>query len=113
MAALASAGVKTVVCNRPDGEEAGQPSMDEIEQAATAAGMKFVRYPVNPQTFPGPDVDTVAKAFDSDEKTFAYCRTGTRCANLWVVSRSPSDRRGAAETAHALGYDLALSSRSI
>lgn len=111
MEALAADGVKTVICNRPDGEDPDQPTMDAMEQAAVAQGMKFIRYPVTPQTFPGEDLDGLGKVFDSSDKTFAYCRTGTRCANLWVASRSANERQAAAETAHALGYDLALSAR--
>jgi sulfide:quinone oxidoreductase len=39
IAALATAGFKSVICNRPDGEGADQPSFSEIEAAATAAGL--------------------------------------------------------------------------
>ena len=111
LAELAAQGFKTVVCNRPDDETASQPSMDEMAAAAQAAGMTFVRYPVNPSTFPGDDLAAIGKVFDSGEKTFAYCRTGTRCTNLWVASRSTGDKASAQERARALGYDLSLSER--
>ena len=42
VAALAAAGFKSIVCNRPDGEGADQPSFAEIEAAATAAGLPVV-----------------------------------------------------------------------
>ena len=32
--ALHEAGFKSVICNRPDGEAADQPTFDEIERAA-------------------------------------------------------------------------------
>lgn len=111
LAELAAMGVKTVVCNRPDGEEPGQPSMDVMEEAAKAAGMTFVRYPVNPATFPGPDMASLGKVFDSGDKVFAFCRTGTRCANLWVATRADADRDAAKERATGLGYDLTLASK--
>lgn len=37
--AIATAGYKSIICNRPDGEGADQPGFAEIEQAALAAGL--------------------------------------------------------------------------
>ena len=37
VAALATAGFKSIICNRPDGEGADQPSFAEIEAAALKA----------------------------------------------------------------------------
>jgi len=111
MAALAAQGFTTVVCNRPDGESADQPSSQEMEAAAAAAGMKFVYYPVNPATFPGEDLAGLGKVFDSGDKVFAFCRTGTRCANLWVATRAPQSKAEAVERAKGLGFDLSLSER--
>ena len=88
MAVVAEQGFTTVVCNRPDGEAPDQPTMDTMAQAAEAAGLKFIRYPVNPATFPGDDLEGLGRIFNSGEKVFAYCRTGTRCTNLWVASQS-------------------------
>ena len=107
--AAAAQGVKVVVCNRPDHEEAGQITMDEIAKAAQSHGMKLVRYPVNPATFPGDDLAALGKIFDGSEgKVLAYCRTGTRSTNLWVLSRPAEERASAIETAQKAGYDLAL-----
>ncbi|MEE4203354.1 MAG: TIGR01244 family sulfur transferase [Halieaceae bacterium] len=109
---LAQQGYEVVVCNRPDGETPDQPSMDQVEQVLAAQGIKLVRYPVNPNTFPGEDLAALGKVFDgSDGKVLAYCRTGTRCANLWVASRAPEERAAAATKARSLGYDLSLSER--
>ena len=46
LAALAAAGVRRIVSNRPDGEEPGQPTAAEMEQAARDAGMAFAWIPV-------------------------------------------------------------------
>lgn len=105
---LASQGFEVVICNRPDGEAVDQPSMTEMEAAAEAAGMQFIRYPVNAANFPGDDLVGLGACFDSEQKVFAYCRTGTRCANLWVATRNPEDRATAAGIARGLGYDLSL-----
>lgn len=111
IASVAEKGFSVVVCNRPDGESDGQPSTADMRAAVEAAGMTFINYPVTPQTFPGEDLNTLAAVFDSDDKVFAYCRSGTRCANLWVASRNPDERDAAAERARALGFDLSLVNR--
>ena len=106
---LVDKGFTTVVCNRPDNEVPGQPSMDEIEEACNAAGLLFVRYPVNAMSFPGPDLDGLAELFDdSSQSVLAYCRTGTRCANLWVATRAEADLLEAVSVARGIGFDLSM-----
>ena len=46
IAALAEAGFRSVICNRPDGEGADQPAFAEIEAAAQAAGMSAAYLPI-------------------------------------------------------------------
>ena len=111
MAGLAAMGFQHIVCNRPDGEVPGQPSMVDMEAAALAAGMSFTRYPVDVINFPGQDPGGLAQIFDNGESVLAYCRTGTRCANLWVVTREDSDYEAAVRTARAIGFDLSLVDR--
>jgi sulfide:quinone oxidoreductase len=106
---IAAQGFTTVVCNRPDGEVADQASMDEIEAACNAAGLLFVRYPVNAMNFPGADLDGLGELFDDpSQSVLAYCRTGTRCANLWVATRSDEDTPEAIEVARDIGFDLSM-----
>lgn len=112
MAALASAGYTHVVCNRPDGETPGQPDMDQMAAAAEAVGLAFVRYPVDAGNFPGADLASLGEVFDGEGKVFAYCRSGTRCANLWVASRCDADLESAARTAQGLGFDLSMAARA-
>ena len=106
---IAAQGFTTVVCNRPDGEVPGQASMDEIEAACNAAGLLFVRYPVNAMNFPGADLDGLGELFDDpSQSVLAYCRTGTRCANLWVATRSDQDTPEAIKVARDIGFDLSM-----
>ena len=107
--AIAAAGYKVVVNNRPDGEVPGQPTNAEIEQAALAAGLQYHYLPITATSFPGSEPETMRALFDdSDNPVLAFCRTGTRCANLWVSSRTETDRSDAYSVALSLGYDLAL-----
>jgi sulfide:quinone oxidoreductase len=112
IAVLSDQGFTSVVCNRPDGEAADQSSMDDIEAACREAGLLFVRYPVNAMNFPGPDLEGLGELFDDpNQKVLAYCRTGTRCANLWLASRAPEDRERAVGVAREIGFDLSMVAR--
>ena len=106
---LAAQGFTIVVCNRPDDEVPGQATMDEIEAACNAADLIFVRYPVDAMNFPGPDIEGLGALFDDPgQSVLAYCRTGTRCANLWVSSQSGDSQAAAVQTAREIGFDLSL-----
>ena len=89
IATLKASGFGTIICNRPDGEDFGQPTAAEIEAAATEAGMRFFFVPYNPSA-PSPTmVEDFAKALDASEgKVLAYCRSGNRSAKLWQASGS-------------------------
>ena len=106
---LAIKGFTVVVCNRPDAEVPGQATMDEIEAACNAADLLFVRYPVDAMNFPGPDIEGLGALFDDPgQSVLAYCRTGTRCANLWVTSQTGDAQAAAMQTARDIGFDLSL-----
>ena len=84
---LKASGYKSVVCNRPDREDAGQPDYTDIEAVAEAAGLECLHLPVT-QISPG-DAKEFKQAIDELPKpVFAYCRSGTRCATLWAFSQS-------------------------
>ena len=106
---IAAQGITVVVCNRPDGEVPQQATMDEIEAACNATGLLFVRYPVTAMDFPGPDLEGLGDLFDDPgQSVLAYCRTGTRCANLWVSTRDPADQTDAIQIARDIGFDLSM-----
>ena len=106
---IAAKGITVVVCNRPDGEVPQQATMDEIEAACNATGLLFVRYPVTAMDFPGPDLEGLGDLFDDPgQSVLAYCRTGTRCANLWVATRDPADQTEAVQIARDIGFDLSM-----
>ena len=106
---IAAQGITVVVCNRPDGEVPQQATMDQIEAACNATGLLFVRYPVTAMDFPGPDLEGLGDLFDDPgQSVLAYCRTGTRCANLWVATRDPADQTDAVQFARNIGFDLSM-----
>ena len=108
LAGLAAEGVVAVICNRPDGEEPGQPPLDAMRSAAEAAGLAFHHIPVAGGLFPPAAVAAFAAIRrGTPGKVLAYCRTGTRAATLDafanVAGLSAEERIARAKAA---GYDL-------
>lgn len=108
MQALADAGYRSIISNRPDGEDLGQPSWATIESAARDAGMDARHIPVTP----GALTDDKVAEFDAALEELptpivGFCRTGMRSASLWALSNSgqhsPEELIAAAADA---GYDL-------
>jgi len=82
--AVAAAGFKSVICNRPDAEHPGEASAHEVEAAAEKAGLAFRYIPVvSGQITPQDVADQAAALADLPRPVLAYCRTGGRCTNLY------------------------------
>ena len=109
MKAVADAGFRSIVCNRPDGEEPGQPAEGGIAAAAREAGLEFRSIPVSRGLVRPGDLDRFRAALDEmPGPVLAYCRSGTRCTMLWSMAQfgrmRADDIVGAAARA---GYDMA------
>ncbi len=106
---LAGLGYRSIICNRPDGEGADQPTFEEIEAAARKAGIEARYVPVVAGKVQDSDADAFARAMDELPKpALAYCRTGTRSATLWSLTQA--DRLSLADilaATKAAGYDMA------
>lgn len=82
---IKAAGFRSVICNRPDNEDPGQPSADTIRQAVEAEGLAFRWIPVISGQLTAENVEDQAAALDELEgPVFAYCRSGARCTNLYA-----------------------------
>lgn len=106
--AIAAQGFRSVISNRPDGEEPGQPSAEDLRQAAEAAGLAFAHVPVVGGAISDQDVADFREALANlPQPVFGFCRTGTRTTTLWalanVASISADDLIARAKSA---GYDL-------
>ena len=87
VAGLKDEGVTMIVCNRPDGEDPGQPTAAEIERCAEEAGIEFRQIPIIRGIGPS-DSEAMRQALEQTEgKVLAYCRSGTRSALVWAIAR--------------------------
>lgn len=106
---IAGAGFHSILCNRPDGEEMGQPEFEEIETAAKAEGLEVLCVPI----VSGMMTPDALAAFDQALKDLpkpilAYCRSGTRCTMLWaVVEHGRREDEDIIARAAKAGYDVA------
>ncbi len=89
IAGLKTLGVTMVINNRPDGEDAGQPTSDEIEAAARAAGLDYRHVPIARGMGPS-DVEAMREAIRAtgDGKLLAFCRSGNRSTLAWAIARN-------------------------
>ncbi len=109
VAAIKDAGFVAIVNNRPDDEEADQPTGESIRAAAAAAGLDYAAIPVTHAGFSHPQLDALTSVLMSAEgPVLAYCRTGTRSCNLWALAAAKAGRDPAllSAQAEAAEYDL-------
>lgn len=101
-------GYDLIINNRPDGEEAGQPTAAEISTAARAAGIDYVEIPVSGGAVAAADLDSFDAATDGRTKVLAFCRTGTRSTLVRSMAHARKGRPLSdilAEAANG-GYDI-------
>jgi sulfide:quinone oxidoreductase len=87
VAEIARLGFRTLMCNRPDAEDPGQPDFARIAAAAEAHGLVVSHVPVQSGGITPQDVDAFRAAMaELPRPVFAYCRSGTRSQNLWRLA---------------------------
>jgi len=87
VAELAQAGFVNIICNRPDGEEPGQPSVADIAAACATAGIGFHHIPVTGMPIPAADIAEQRRIVDeSSGPVLAYCRSGQRSVVIFEAS---------------------------
>ena len=108
MPGLAAQGICGIICNRPDGEQPGQPTYAEIEKAAAANGIKTAYLPVVMTAISDEDAATFGRVLDElPSPVLVYCRSGMRSTALWALSQAgKSPVKDIVEAAAMAGYDL-------
>lgn len=82
--AIAAAGFRAVVCNRPDHEDPGQPTAAEIAAACERHGLAFHHIPISGNQLSIEMVEAMRNVISSTNgPVFAYCRSGARSSVVW------------------------------
>lgn len=103
VAGLAASGFRSIICNRPDGEEAGQPPAADVAAAAAAHGLRFTHIPVVPGSIGESDAAAMARALaELPAPVLAYCRTGARSEQLAGMAAARGGESGIAR------YDIVV-----
>jgi len=106
--AIWEAGYRTLISNRPDGEETGQTDFARIEEAARKIGFEVFHIPAVSGRAAMPHAIQTRKALENAPKpVFAYCRTGTRCTVIWsLMMLGELEDADILASAAAAGYDM-------
>ncbi|MCJ7592470.1 MAG: TIGR01244 family sulfur transferase [Woeseiaceae bacterium] len=87
VAAIAEQGFVAIICNRPDGEEPGQPTSAEIAAECVKAGLAFHHIPVSGIPISERAILEQRRLIDeSGGPVLAYCRSGQRSLIIWQAS---------------------------
>lgn len=103
-------GFKTILNNRPEGEDPDQPSGAQMKAAVEAAGMTYRALPFAGPPPPGIVAETAALLEEARGPVLAYCRSGRRSIGAWAMAQALSGARTPDEIialAGRAGYDLA------
>ncbi|ADP70372.1 protein of unknown function DUF442 [Rhodomicrobium vannielii ATCC 17100] len=106
---IASKGIKTIICNRPDNESPGQPTFGEIDKIAQENGIKTIYHPIRAaNAISDADAEIFEKELAEAEKpVLAFCRSGTRSTFIWSLSQAGKiPAQQIALTAMRAGYDI-------
>ncbi|WP_010415391.1 beta-lactamase hydrolase domain-containing protein [Citromicrobium sp. JLT1363] len=89
MSEVADKGFKSVIGNRPDGEEPGQPEWSVLEDAARSAGLETRFIPVASAEDLAAQSGAFAQALEAlPRPILAFCRSGARTARLYEAAKS-------------------------
>ena len=86
--AVAAAGFKSIVCARPDNEDHGQPSFNEVAREAERAGIQIIHVPVAGMVSQGAFMKFEQAMKQMPKPVLAYCRSGGRAASLYSMLRN-------------------------
>lgn len=87
VAAIKALGFRSILCNRPDGEGADQAPEAAVRAEAERLGLAFAYVPVVSGQIDAGNVADFRAAIDRlPAPVLAYCRSGARCQNLWMLA---------------------------
>jgi len=108
--ALAAAGYKTIINNRPNNEEPGQLTAEEAQKMASENGLNYVHIPVKMPELTTEVVEEFRTAIQENPgPILAHCKSGTRSCVLWGMVTAKENMMTLEELTECAakgGYDL-------
>lgn len=87
--AIAEAGFRMVICNRPESEVSPAESTSVMRAAVEAAGMVWAENSFSSNMLTLGNVEAQRElAAGADGPVLAYCRSGTRSATVWALAQA-------------------------
>jgi len=88
----ADQGFKSIICNRPDDEEADQMPAAVIGDLAAALGLEFAYIPITPGKMTEADGAAMAQALKQmPSPVLGFCRSGARSIKAWEMAQAAAD----------------------
>lgn len=84
---IAQAGYKSIVCMRPDNEEAGQPKFDDVARTAGSFGVKAAHVPVSGTATVSQLSQFRAVCERLPKPVLGYCNSGSRALSIYKRTR--------------------------
>lgn len=109
IARAAANGFKTIINNRPENEEPGQPRDAEMKAAVEAAGLTYRALPFAGPPPPAVVGETAILLEQAPGPILAFCRSGQRSVMAWAMAQALSGARRPDEIIALgikAGYDL-------
>ena len=105
---LLKLGINSVINNRPDNEEVGQPLSDNLSQFLETSGIDYEYLPIVPGIYTQAKIDKFTKLYGAMKKPLLiFCRTGNRAVNLWALSQmSRYGKEYVIDKAKNIGFDV-------
>lgn len=97
----ADLGYRSIICNRPDGEEEShQTPYQEIAQQCAQLGLQFIYFPVSPSGHTEQQARQMREHLDAAAKpVLVYCRSGKRSKDLMALGERLFDAPQAEQAA--------------
>ncbi len=105
---IAAQGFRTIMNNRPNGESGDQTPSALIEAEAKANNLDYVYLPIVSSNITPQNIEEFGKVLaQAKSPILAYCRTGTRCTNMWAMAEAGNcGTDQLLKQAAAAGYDI-------
>lgn len=85
---LKDIGIQSIINNRLDNEEGGQPLSVDLSEYAASIDMNYYDLPIVSGYYPATSVDKLTELLNTVKPPVViFCRTGRRSMTLWAISQ--------------------------